>query len=258
MMTLRLKRCVSLFVCFSLLVSACSPDKSSKAGSKANNKISNITTRTTKIEPTKVNSKDSFCDKHKWCSVPRDTGETITSDREIGKVGGLSITPKRMAVGTVAVLAIVAIVSFIGVELYEWRTETSTSLYKTPLPSPVTLIEKKAVWAVRAAEWAKEEAVKAGTLLDRKLGLVVVAKAREAAWTVMALRNAGWWIEGWIPWAKGEAKRTVDAFVVVAAKAEVRARAGKVEALKATTAETLMFAKALERDISAGYLFDLV
>ncbi|MCA6073036.1 MAG: hypothetical protein LE178_05885, partial [Endomicrobium sp.] len=33
MMTLQLKRCVSLFVCLSLLVSACSPDKSSKAGS---------------------------------------------------------------------------------------------------------------------------------------------------------------------------------------------------------------------------------
>ena len=34
-MTLRLKRCVSLFVCLSLLVSACSSDKSDKSGSKA-------------------------------------------------------------------------------------------------------------------------------------------------------------------------------------------------------------------------------
>ncbi|MCA6072721.1 MAG: hypothetical protein LE178_04205 [Endomicrobium sp.] len=39
MMTLRLKRCVSLFVCLSLLVSACSPDKSSKAGSKASSTV---------------------------------------------------------------------------------------------------------------------------------------------------------------------------------------------------------------------------
>ncbi|MCA6073103.1 MAG: hypothetical protein LE178_06230 [Endomicrobium sp.] len=33
MTTLQLKRCVSLFVCLSLLLSACSPDKSSKASS---------------------------------------------------------------------------------------------------------------------------------------------------------------------------------------------------------------------------------
>ncbi|MCA6072830.1 MAG: hypothetical protein LE178_04770, partial [Endomicrobium sp.] len=36
-MTLQLKRCVSLFVCLSLLVSACSPDKSSKASEFARN-----------------------------------------------------------------------------------------------------------------------------------------------------------------------------------------------------------------------------
>ncbi|MCA6072868.1 MAG: hypothetical protein LE178_04965 [Endomicrobium sp.] len=42
-MTLRLKRCVSLFVCLSLLVSACSPDKSSKAGSKASSNVSSPT-----------------------------------------------------------------------------------------------------------------------------------------------------------------------------------------------------------------------
>ena len=34
-MTLHLRRCVSLFVCLFLLISACSPNKSSKAGSKA-------------------------------------------------------------------------------------------------------------------------------------------------------------------------------------------------------------------------------
>ncbi|MCA6070130.1 MAG: hypothetical protein LE180_03345 [Endomicrobium sp.] len=36
MMTLRLRRCVSLFVCFSLLVSACSSDKSNKNGNSVN------------------------------------------------------------------------------------------------------------------------------------------------------------------------------------------------------------------------------
>ncbi|MCA6073175.1 MAG: hypothetical protein LE178_06600, partial [Endomicrobium sp.] len=85
-----LKRCVSLFVCLSLLVSACSPDKSSKAGSKANEFA-----RNTKVEEVKMTEREkktrkvatlppSFCDKHKWCSVPRDTWGTITSDREIG------------------------------------------------------------------------------------------------------------------------------------------------------------------------------
>ncbi|MCA6070766.1 MAG: hypothetical protein LE180_06705, partial [Endomicrobium sp.] len=40
MMTLRLRRCVSLFVCLSLLLSACSPGKkSSKAGELARNKV---------------------------------------------------------------------------------------------------------------------------------------------------------------------------------------------------------------------------
>ncbi|MCA6070370.1 MAG: hypothetical protein LE180_04585 [Endomicrobium sp.] len=36
MMTLRLRRCVSLFVCFSLLVSACSCGKSDKKGNSVN------------------------------------------------------------------------------------------------------------------------------------------------------------------------------------------------------------------------------
>ncbi|MCA6072708.1 MAG: hypothetical protein LE178_04140 [Endomicrobium sp.] len=97
MMTLQFKRCVSLFVCLSLLVSACSPDKSSKASSKANEFARNTKVEgsgeepiTTIVEDEKEkellppNSGNSFCDKHKWCSVPRDTWGTITSDREIG------------------------------------------------------------------------------------------------------------------------------------------------------------------------------
>jgi hypothetical protein len=39
MMTLQLKKCVSLFVCLSLLLSACSSDKSSKAGEIARNEV---------------------------------------------------------------------------------------------------------------------------------------------------------------------------------------------------------------------------
>jgi hypothetical protein len=106
-----------LFVCLSLLVSACSLDKSSKAGSKASRSA-----RITEVEgeePKKDDEREkkgemssphtSFCDKHKWCSVPRDTWGTITSDREIGKVGGLSVTPKRLAVGTVAILGTFAV-----------------------------------------------------------------------------------------------------------------------------------------------------
>jgi hypothetical protein len=69
------------------------------------------------VVPQQVNDKGltpspstSFCDKHKWCSVPRDTWGIIKSDREIGKVGGFSVTPKRLAVGTVAILGTVAVV----------------------------------------------------------------------------------------------------------------------------------------------------
>jgi hypothetical protein len=125
MMTLRLRRCVSLFVCLSLLLSACSPGKSSKAGSN----VSEFTTRTS-VVPQQVNDKSNltppppttFCDKHKWCSVPRDTWGIIKSDREIGEVGGFSVTPKRLAVGTaVAVLGTVALL-FIG---YKWLKKPS-------------------------------------------------------------------------------------------------------------------------------------
>ncbi|MCA6069776.1 MAG: hypothetical protein LE180_01435, partial [Endomicrobium sp.] len=56
MMTLQLKRCVSLFVCLSLLLSACSPDKSHKAGSN----VSDITTRTS-VLPQRVDRR-SCCD----------------------------------------------------------------------------------------------------------------------------------------------------------------------------------------------------
>ncbi|MCA6070632.1 MAG: hypothetical protein LE180_05970 [Endomicrobium sp.] len=135
MMTLRLKKCVSLFVCLSLLVSACSPDKSSKAGEFTRNtkvEVGEEEQTTTIVEDEKEeellphNSGNSFCDKHKWCSVPRDTWGTITSDREIGKVGGFSVTPKRLAVSigigiTVVVLGTVAV----GV-WYKWRKKSST------------------------------------------------------------------------------------------------------------------------------------
>jgi hypothetical protein len=45
MMTLQLRRCVSLFLCLSLLLSACSPDKSNKAVGKVSSDVSDIAGR---------------------------------------------------------------------------------------------------------------------------------------------------------------------------------------------------------------------
>jgi hypothetical protein len=56
-------------------------------------------------------------------------------------------------------------------------------------------------------------------------------------------------MRGWMLWAKLKAKGVVDAFVVVAEEEAKRAMAGKGEALKVMTAETLMLANALARDI---------
>ncbi|MCA6073186.1 MAG: hypothetical protein LE178_06670, partial [Endomicrobium sp.] len=54
MMTLRLKRYVSLFACLSLLLSACSPDKSSKAGSKVSSDVSSPTERSRERQANKL------------------------------------------------------------------------------------------------------------------------------------------------------------------------------------------------------------
>ena len=75
--------------------------------------------------------RELFCDKHKWCSVPRDTWRTITSDRELGKVGGFSVTPKRVAVGTVAVLATVVVLSVVGCKLYKWYTQNTQKQFRS-------------------------------------------------------------------------------------------------------------------------------
>ena len=99
MMTLRLRRCVSLFVCLSLLISACSPDKSSKAGSKANE-----FNRITKVDKDSVEK----IANHVASAVNKNNVTPVGFwNRELGKVGRFSITPTR-AVG--AVLGTVAVV----------------------------------------------------------------------------------------------------------------------------------------------------
>ncbi|MCA6070650.1 MAG: hypothetical protein LE180_06060, partial [Endomicrobium sp.] len=90
MMTLQLKRCVNLFVCLSLLLSACSPDKSSKAGSKASSNVSEFTTRPS-VVPQRVDDNDN--------PPPINSSPVSFWDREIYNVGGLSITPTRVAIG---------------------------------------------------------------------------------------------------------------------------------------------------------------
>ncbi|MCA6072506.1 MAG: hypothetical protein LE178_03085, partial [Endomicrobium sp.] len=101
-MTLRLRRCVSLFVCLSLLVSACSPDKSSKAGSNVS-----LPTRTSVVQPRRG---DKSLAPHPTHQIARNVPPVSFWDREIGKVGGVSITPTRAVVGTVAILGTVAVV----------------------------------------------------------------------------------------------------------------------------------------------------
>ncbi|MCA6070626.1 MAG: hypothetical protein LE180_05935 [Endomicrobium sp.] len=110
-MTLQLKRCVSLFVCLSLLVSACSPDNSSKAGGKVSSDVSSLTSRRNNNETLTT---PSFCDRHKSCSWVRDKWHHVRND-EI-KIGGVSTTPMvatLVGVGTVAALFVV---------WYKWYT----------------------------------------------------------------------------------------------------------------------------------------
>jgi hypothetical protein len=75
----------------------------------------------------------TFCDKHKWCSVPRDTWKTITSDSEIGKVGGLSITTHERILGAVAFLYNVGY----AICWHNWYMKflPQRSVYTTPSPS---------------------------------------------------------------------------------------------------------------------------
>jgi hypothetical protein len=105
MMTLHLRRCVSLFVCLFLLISACSPDKSHKTNSKVNE-----FNRITKVDKDSVEK----IAHHAPSAVNNNNVHPVGFwNREIGKVGGVSITPKRVAIGTVAVLG-TATVLYIG------------------------------------------------------------------------------------------------------------------------------------------------
>jgi hypothetical protein len=127
MMTLRLRRCVSLFVCLSLLLSACSPDKSSKAGNKVSSKASEFS-RNTEVEKDSV---EKIAD-HAPSAVNKNNVTPVGfRNRELGKVLGFSVTPKRLAVGTtVAVLATVAI---IGGRIWWLRHKKEEGKPKTPI-----------------------------------------------------------------------------------------------------------------------------
>jgi hypothetical protein len=118
MMTLRLRRCVGLFVCLSLLVSACSPDKSSKAGNKVSSKANEFA-RNTKIDKDSV---EKIAD-HAPSAVNNNNVHPVGFwNRELGKVGGVSITPTRLAIGTVAVLG-TATVLYVVYKWYKRSTE---------------------------------------------------------------------------------------------------------------------------------------
>ncbi|MCA6072518.1 MAG: hypothetical protein LE178_03150, partial [Endomicrobium sp.] len=144
MMTLHLRRCVSLLVCLSLLVSACSPDKSSKAGSKVNE-----FNRMTKVDK---NSVEKIAN-HVASAVNKNNVTPVSFwNRELGKVGGVSITPKRVAIGTGAVLG-TATVLYIG---YKWYKKHQI-LITVPPGSKTQSIEEtnaieKAITTVREIE----------------------------------------------------------------------------------------------------------
>ena len=82
MMTLQLKKCVSLFVCLSLLLSACSPDKSSKASSKGNNVNSG---RSLTVAGAAIKEPDSSADGPRWY---KPTWYTVTTELGVGIGGG--------------------------------------------------------------------------------------------------------------------------------------------------------------------------
>jgi hypothetical protein len=134
MMTLRLKRCVSLFVCLSLLVSACSPGKSSKANSKAN-KLA----RNTKVEKNSVKKIADY--------VPSAVDNNNVTpvgfwNRELGKVGGFSVTPT--VVGTVVAI-LGTIVLYIGYKRYKQLTQQPSTVPPPKLSLDQSVKEANAI-----------------------------------------------------------------------------------------------------------------
>ena len=89
MMTLRLRRCVSLFVCLSLLVSACSPDKSSKAGSNKTGSAVDMARNQSNIQglvPQPQNTDTSAGNNRpRWY---KPTWYTLTTEAVVGVTGG--------------------------------------------------------------------------------------------------------------------------------------------------------------------------
>ncbi|MCA6072945.1 MAG: hypothetical protein LE178_05370 [Endomicrobium sp.] len=116
-MTLRLRRCVSLFVCFSLLLSACSPGKSSKASSKVNefNRITEV-------------DKDSVekIANHVASAVNKNNVTPVSFwDRELGKVGRFSVTPTKVAIGITTVVVVGGGVWWLGHKKGWWKKSST-------------------------------------------------------------------------------------------------------------------------------------
>jgi hypothetical protein len=109
-MTLRLRRCVSLLVCLSLLLSACSPDKSNKA---------NEFNRITKVD------KDSVEKIADHAPLPPENLGAITGNNKslVDRWKGLSTTSK--IVGTVAVVAVVGWVWWLGYNKGWWKKSST-------------------------------------------------------------------------------------------------------------------------------------
>ncbi|MCA6070254.1 MAG: hypothetical protein LE180_03985 [Endomicrobium sp.] len=113
MMTLHLRRCVSLFVCLSLLVSACSPDKSSKAGSKASEFA-----RNTKVDK---NSIEKIANHMPL--PPENPGASTGNNKSlVDHWKGLSTTSK-IVVGAVAVATVVGGVWWLGHKKGWWISD---------------------------------------------------------------------------------------------------------------------------------------
>jgi hypothetical protein len=121
MMTLRLKRCVSLFVCFSLLVSACSPDKSSKAGSKASEFA-----RNTEVEKNSVEKIANHAPL-----PPENPGASAGNNKSlVDSWKGLSTTSKITSICVVGIVAVAAVGGGVWLLGYKkgWWTEPPPSL----------------------------------------------------------------------------------------------------------------------------------
>ncbi|MCA6073068.1 MAG: hypothetical protein LE178_06050 [Endomicrobium sp.] len=113
MMTLQLKRCVSLFVCLSLLLSACSPDKSSKAGNKVNE-----FNRITKVDKDSIEKMTN----HVTSTVNKNNVTPVSFwNREIGKVGGFSVTPTKVAIGITTVVVVGGGIWWLGHKKGWWK-----------------------------------------------------------------------------------------------------------------------------------------